>query len=412
MRRTRFRLGIGAGAIATLGAAVTLALVATPATHPAPSASPSVNLAGGVPPVAPQGRFPVPTPTSSPSGTARPADGGQTVDPAGTVAPAPPAHVRVPALHRLTPPDAVVRLRHQATKAQVRRLRHLPGIRQVLVLDRGTVAVPAGQRTVHLAVAGVPLGVRSFTPSLTAKSTRLWQSVARGELTVGYGEAPALAHKLGATLPVRAGKATAPVRVGALATLGVPGVQAVVSNAESRVLHLKAAREILVHAPAIPIPMLRADVHRAIGRVATFTVTRPQQIDQSEISAYARQMIPESYLELYRRAAPTCPGLPWTVLAGIGTVETDNGRNVARSVKGAEGPMQFMPATWRVWGVDADGDGKANIQDPVDAVFSAARYLCAAGASRGGQALDEAIFAYNHAWWYVREVVNLANAYA
>jgi membrane-bound lytic murein transglycosylase B len=74
--------------------------------------------------------------------------------------------------------------------------------------------------------------------------------------------------------------------------------------------------------------------------------------------------------------------------------------------------MQFLPSTWAMYGVDADGDGKADIQDPTDAVFSAARYLCAAGAGRGGQAVDNAIFSYNHAWWYVREVLVLANRYA
>jgi hypothetical protein len=49
---------------------------------------------------------------------------------------------------------------------------------------------------------------------------------------------------------------------------------------------------------------------------------------------------------------------------------------------------------------------------PVDAVVSAARYLCAAGAGRGGQGLNDAIYASNHAWWYVREAVNLANEFA
>jgi len=145
---------------------------------------------------------------------------------------------------------------------------------------------------------------------------------------------------------------------------------------------------------------------------ADHTITRIAPVDQSVSSGYAEQVIPASYLDLYRRAATTCPGLPWTVLAGIGTVETGNGTNVHRSTAGAEGPMQFIPSTWAMYGYDANGDGKANIQDPVDAVFSAARYLCAAGAGRGGQALDDAIFAYNHAWWYVREVIIIANRYA
>jgi membrane-bound lytic murein transglycosylase B len=74
--------------------------------------------------------------------------------------------------------------------------------------------------------------------------------------------------------------------------------------------------------------------------------------------------------------------------------------------------MQFIPSTWAMYGYDADGNGKADILNPTDAVFSAARYLCAAGAGRGGQSLDNAIFAYNHAWWYVKEVVQFANEYA
>jgi membrane-bound lytic murein transglycosylase B len=79
---------------------------------------------------------------------------------------------------------------------------------------------------------------------------------------------------------------------------------------------------------------------------------------------------------------------------------------------GAEGPMQFIPSTWARWGYDADGDGHADVNDPVDAVFSAARYLCAVGAGRGGTSLDDAIFSYNHAWWYVRDVIEMANRFA
>jgi murein DD-endopeptidase MepM/ murein hydrolase activator NlpD len=64
--------------------------------------------------------------------------------------------------------------------------------------------------------------------------------------------------------------------------------------------------------------------------------------------------------------------------------------------------MQFMPATWQEWGVDADHDGYANPYSPQDAIFAAARYLDASGASRD---LPGAIFAYNHADWYVAEVL-------
>ena len=94
--------------------------------------------------------------------------------------------------------------------------------------------------------------------------------------------------------------------------------------------------------------------------------------------------------------------VPWQVLAAINAVETNYGQNLSVSSAGAEGWMQFMPSTWSRWGVDADHDGSKNPYSPQDAIFSAARYLHASGASRD---LAGAIFAYNHAAWYVSEVL-------
>ncbi len=78
------------------------------------------------------------------------------------------------------------------------------------------------------------------------------------------------------------------------------------------------------------------------------------------------------------------------------------GVNLSVSSAGAVGWMQFLPSMWRKWGVDATGSGVADPYNPVDAIFTAARYLSAAGASRN---LPRAIFAYNHAWWYVQSVL-------
>jgi membrane-bound lytic murein transglycosylase B len=118
--------------------------------------------------------------------------------------------------------------------------------------------------------------------------------------------------------------------------------------------------------------------------------------------------VPGGYFALYRRAATSCPGLPWTVLGAIGQVETGHGRNVGPSSAGAMGPMQFMPATWAAYAVDGDRDGDADILDPVDSVYTAARYLCANGAGRGGATLARAIWHYNHAEWYVQLVLRIA----
>ena len=128
-------------------------------------------------------------------------------------------------------------------------------------------------------------------------------------------------------------------------------------------------------------------------------------------SETARSQVPPPMLDFYRQAAGTCPGLSWTVLAAIGQVESRHGRDAGVSSAGAVGPMQFMPETWVQYGFDASGDGHADVQDPADAIFSAAAMLCANGATQPG-GLRGALWAYNHASWYVDLVVATAELYA
>lgn len=128
---------------------------------------------------------------------------------------------------------------------------------------------------------------------------------------------------------------------------------------------------------------------------------------------------PHDYLTLYQQAAATCPGLPWTVVAAIGTVESDNGQNSLPGVhsganfKGAEGPMQMLPRSFAAYALPVPPGGAVppNPYDPIDAVYAATRYLCADGGA-GGRNVAGAVFAYNHATWYVDEVLNLAASYA
>jgi murein DD-endopeptidase MepM/ murein hydrolase activator NlpD len=111
---------------------------------------------------------------------------------------------------------------------------------------------------------------------------------------------------------------------------------------------------------------------------------------------------PPAYLIPIYKQAGRRYHLPWSVLAAINQIETDYGQNLSVSSAGALGWMQFMPATWQEWGVDADHDGYTNPYSPQDAIFAAARYLQASGAEHD---LARAIFAYNHADWYVAEVL-------
>jgi cell wall-associated NlpC family hydrolase len=140
----------------------------------------------------------------------------------------------------------------------------------------------------------------------------------------------------------------------------------------------------------------------------------------STASPSAQQDIPPHYLALYRSAADTCPGLPWSVLAAIGKVETNHGRLQAPGVTsganfaGAAGQMQIgiggkAGNTWAAYAVDADGGG-ADVYNPADAIFTAASYLCRNGGGKGGD-LSQAVFAYNHADWYVTKVLAIASTY-
>jgi murein DD-endopeptidase MepM/ murein hydrolase activator NlpD len=117
--------------------------------------------------------------------------------------------------------------------------------------------------------------------------------------------------------------------------------------------------------------------------------------------------IPPFLLPIYQ-ACGTEYGIPWEVLASINKIETDFGTNMGPSTAGALGWMQFMPASWEEYGLDANGDGRKDPYNPVDAICAAAHYLKVAG---GAKDLYKAVFAYNHADWYVQEVLTYARAY-
>jgi Transglycosylase SLT domain len=132
-------------------------------------------------------------------------------------------------------------------------------------------------------------------------------------------------------------------------------------------------------------------------------------------SALAERDIPPAYLSLYKAAGASF-SIDWAVLAAVGKVECDHGRDPdpsctrrgAVNAAGAGGPMQFLASTFATYGVDGDGDGVRDRWNAADAIFAAARYLVASGARTD---LARALYAYNHAGWYVREVEAWAQRY-
>lgn len=126
-----------------------------------------------------------------------------------------------------------------------------------------------------------------------------------------------------------------------------------------------------------------------------------------EPSETAVSDIPADYLKLYRSAASK-EGLDWAILAAVGKIETNHGEDTLNEGSGAAGPMQFMPSTWETAGVDGNGDGVADINDPADAIPAAAKYL------RDNGAPDDyymALFAYNNSDAYVNDVLAQADEY-
>jgi soluble lytic murein transglycosylase-like protein len=198
---------------------------------------------------------------------------------------------------------------------------------------------------------------------------------------------------------------------------------------------------------APPVPVMMRERKLAASRLKAKNPPKKEKekpntksVDKSAltISDFGKKNIPGKYLSIYKKAAKKY-GVPWNLLAAIHRVETNFSNNLAVSSAGAIGPTQFMTCTWVGWGysgceghgnahipekilsdpdvikkyggygVDADGDGKADPMDLEDAIFSTAHYLAANGGNAGD--IKQAVFAYNHSSKYVADVMSHASRY-
>ena len=311
-----------------------------------------------------------------------------------------------PGFRQIILPDLAVIEPHGLSVAQVAALRKLRGVTDVLAIDGASIK--AGGRQVN--VVGVnPQQFRSWTPLATASDQRLWTALAGGAF-VASGDAGHQLRLHPGTRYQLAGAASLTLPYGGSATFGIAGVDLVVDTAASASLGLIHNVAALISAPGAAMTALKGEVRHLLGRGGSVVSLREPQLPVDTVTSHGK---PSTYIELFREsAARYCPGMSWTVLAAIGQIESGDGANNGPSSAGAVGPMQFLPSTWAEWGITAFGEaGPPNIMDPYDAVPSAARYLCAAGAGTAA-GLPGAIFAYNHASWYVAEVLALAREYA
>jgi Transglycosylase SLT domain len=314
---------------------------------------------------------------------------------------------------QLVVPDVLAVIQTGIPAADLPKIRKLNGVRAALSVSGGAIKINGKQ----VNVIGVdPSQFRSWTSPAIAGKQSLWQALSRGQFITSAAAQRSLGLSLGHSYPVAAAT-HAQLAFGGAAGLSVPGVDAVADRTVAARLGLVANLGVLINAPADNLATLVGQVREitgSSGHVISLQPTTTTTAGQLPVDTNVSSARPSTYLELYKAAAARyCPGLSWTVLAAIGEVESGNGTNVGPSSAGALGPMQFLPSTWAMWGIDGFGDtGTPNIMNPYDAVPSAADYLCADGAAKGGQSLYNAIFSYNHADWYVNEVLAIAREYA
>jgi hypothetical protein len=309
---------------------------------------------------------------------------------------------------KIISPDLLVIEPSGLSARQLAGLTAVAGVRQVVTADGASIKLGGHQ----VNVLGVnPEQFRSWTPLATATDQRLWTALGRGRFVTSPTLAGQRKLHRGAAYRIT-GARQEQLTFGGSASLGISGIDALVSSKASAQLGLVPRVLALVSAPGAGMARLIKEVRRITGQSATVNSLRPAQ-QQLPVDHTAGSGRPSNYLQLFQAsAARYCPGMSWTVLAAIGQIESGDGSNMGPSSAGALGPMQFLPSTWREWGISAFGEtGSPDIMDPFDAVPAAARLLCAAGAGSAG-GLRGAIFAYNHATWYVNEVLGLAQEYA
>jgi hypothetical protein len=307
-------------------------------------------------------------------------------------------------------PDLIAAAPAGISPAQLAKIGKLTGVRNVLSVDGGKVTVNGRSAN----VLGVPAGFRSWTPPETAAANAVWTDLGQGQLVSTRGAAGKLHLTAGNSYPVAAAVQLR-LPFGAPTTLSVPGADAIVNQSRSSQLGLAKNFAVLINAPGVNLITLMAKIKLVIGTGAKVINLVPVvTVGSLPVSTNVPTTgVPSSYLNLYKAsAAKYCPGMSWTVLAAIGEIESGNGANDGPSSAGALGPMQFEPSTWAEWGITGFGQtGTPDIMNPLDAVPSAARMLCADGAGSTAT-LRGAIFSYNHATWYVDEVLALASEYA
>ncbi|HTX44828.1 MAG TPA: lytic murein transglycosylase [Solirubrobacteraceae bacterium] len=289
------------------------------------------------------------------------------------------APVPVPHKHRLTLPHLVLAVPHPVAHKHPVIVRTHPGI----------VRTKTPSEPVHAAPT-VPVHTLPVVPALPVHSE---PAVPRLQLHAD---------------PVSPRKRVHPHPVHPRQPIQPTGGAPLIVPPAAKLPHLRITSPPTKTPAAAPAPVSAPSPEASLPEMSPTYVTSAESAAYSRLSALlANGDQPPAFLIPIYKAAARRYHVPWRVLAAINFIESDYGRNMSTSSAGAIGWMQFEPSTWLRYGVDVDHRGRPNPYNPHDAIFAAARYLAASGARHN---LRQAIFSYNHATWYVDEVMATAEA--
>jgi cell wall-associated NlpC family hydrolase len=208
----------------------------------------------------------------------------------------------VPAPHRLVPATLLVTSSRSLSAHQIAAIAALPGVARVQSASGGSARI-AGHKAFVLGVK--PAAIRPWTPTLTAASQPLWQSIAGGELTASFDMGHDARLPLGQTVPVRS-KRSVPVRIGAFASVGMAGVDALVSDVRARQLGIPAGTALLVSAPRADLLRLRTQVRALVGRHGHAQLLREMVVIRD-----AGEFLTRMQINTVLQAAASRIGLPY-----------------------------------------------------------------------------------------------------
>jgi len=208
----------------------------------------------------------------------------------------------VPRPKRLVDATLLVTGTRTLTAKQLLAIRRVAGVRAIQTVAAGTVNV-AGHRAFVLGVA--PGRFRPWTPRLTAASQPLWESISSGELTASFDMGHDAKLPLGATVPIKAAYDTT-IRIGAFASVGMAGVDAIVSDVRAQELGLPAASGVLVSAPKADAAQLRNAVRQVVGHRARAWLLR-----QMIVIRDAGEFMTRLQINTILRAAASRIGVPY-----------------------------------------------------------------------------------------------------